>query len=338
MTLVPGASLSTLTVSAGESIGKWGVDVFVLISGYFLSSNKSVLTTIRHATAIYVQLWTTSVLCLVAAVSLSWYQVGIKDIVKATLPFTYGEYWFATAYLILLLLSPFINFLLVDLSKRRHAELIALMLFLWSVLPTVFPHSSLKGNELPNFVTLYIIASYIRKYVAIGNAGRWAASCMGLLAVMAVSSVSIQALTARTPHLIGRQMYFVGSYSPLTIAAAVAALMTALSMRPRHSAFINEIASGTFGVYLLTEHPLVRHTLWDNIVHTQIQFYSNILPALMVGSALCVFLAALTIELLRKRIIQRPVMQLIGLCARKANLQNMLATYNRWSASWDKPA
>jgi peptidoglycan/LPS O-acetylase OafA/YrhL len=42
MALAHGISCSTLTIAAGQSLGEWGVDVFVLITGYYLSNNLSV--------------------------------------------------------------------------------------------------------------------------------------------------------------------------------------------------------------------------------------------------------------------------------------------------------
>jgi hypothetical protein len=115
--------------------------------------------------------------------------------------------------------------------------------------------------------------------------------------------------------------------SPLTIAAAIAALMAALSMPPRYSTIINRMASGAFGIYLFTDNPFIRPILWANIVHTQIQFDSKALPALMIGSVLCVFFAALAVEMLRQVAIQKPVMLLIESTIYKAKFVNYAKSF-----------
>ncbi len=311
MTLVQGVSRSTLTIAAGESLGKWGVDVFVLVTGYFLSSNLSISKTVKHAVRFYVQVWTTSILCLLIAVAFFRSTVGIKDIIKGCLPIGYNIWWFATAYFILLLMSPFINVLIQNLSKQRHAEMIVLMLLFWSVLSFIFPKSRYGYSDLAFFIMLYIIASFIRRYVVVECVGKWIKGCGCLLFTMMVCSILTQALSVRFPILLGKQMHLVTQNSPLTIVAAITALMSALSMSPRHSAVINRIASGSFGIYLFTDNPLIWPILWTNIVHTQTQFYSKALPALMIGSVLSVFFAALAIEMLRQEIIQKPVMLLV---------------------------
>jgi surface polysaccharide O-acyltransferase-like enzyme len=310
MSLVPGISRSTLTIAVGESFGLFGVDIFVLITGYFLSSNVSASKTIKHAVSFYAQVWTTSILCLLVAAAYSSSTVGTKDIINECLPLGRNVWWFATTYFLLLMASPFINVLIQNLSKRKHAEMIVLMLLFWSILG-VIPHISYGGSDLSLFVMIYVIGSYMRRYVAAGSAGKWITGCVCLLFIMMCCTILAQVLSVRFAILLGEKLRFVEKSSPLTIAAAITALMAALSMRPRHSAVINRLASGAFGIYLFTDCPLIRPILWTNIVHTQTQFYSKALPVLMIGSVFCVFFAALAVEMLRQVIIQKPVMLLI---------------------------
>jgi surface polysaccharide O-acyltransferase-like enzyme len=313
MTLVPGISLPTLTIAAGESLGKWGVDLFVLITGYFLSNNFSVSKTLKHGVGIYVQLWTTSVLCTLASTVFNGPPLGAKVIARAFLPFAQDEWWFATPYLLLLLLSPFINILIFNLSRKQHIEIITLMLFFWCALKTINPHSNYEDNDLSVFVMLYVIAGYIRRYVTAQNTGKWMRRCAFLLFLMAISSVLIQMLTVRFASLLGHQMLLVDDTSPLTIAASVAALMTALAMRPRFSITINRVASGSFGIYLFSDHPAVRKVIWHNFIQTQAQFHSRMLPVLMIGSALVVFILSWAAEILRQYFLQRPIMLFLEL-------------------------
>jgi len=321
MRFVPGTSRSTLSIAVGGSYGLLGVDIFVLITGYFLSSNVSVSKTIKHAVNFYVQIWTTSILCLLAAAVYSRSTVGIKDIIYGCLPLGSNRWWFATTYFILLLMSPFINILIQNLSKKQHAEVIVLMLLFWSIL-SLNPYIHYSDSPLSLFVMLYVIASYIRRYMVAGSVRKWITCCVCLLFIMICCSMLTQVLSARFTILLGRNWRLIEKSSPLTIAAAITALMAARSMHPRHSAVINRIASGSFGIYLFTDHPLIRPILWTNIVHTQTQFYSKALPALMIGSALCVFFAALAVELLRQVIIQKPIMLLLETTIYKAKFVN----------------
>jgi surface polysaccharide O-acyltransferase-like enzyme len=325
MALAHGISCSTLTIAAGQSLGEWGVDVFVLITGYYLSNNLSVSKLIKRTVKFYVQVWTTSILCLLAVVVLFRSAVGIKDVITGCLPIGYHIWWFASTYFVLLLMSPFINVLVWNISKKRHAEMIVLMVIFWSILCTIFPKIRYEHSDLLDLVMLYVIASYIRRYMAVGCTVKWIrAACVCLLFIMMGCSMLTQMLSSKFPLFLGRQMYFVDKNSPLTIAAAIATLLVALSMSPRHSAVINRISSASFGIYLFTDHPLISPILWINIVHTQIQFYSKALPALMIGSVLSVFFAALAVEMLRQVVIQKPVMLLIESTIYKAQFINCI--------------
>jgi len=322
----PGMSSSTLTIAAGASFGRWGVDVFVLIAGYFLTAQFTMAQMVRHAVKFCVQVWTISILCLLFAMIFSGSPVGARDILASCLPLGYDVWWFATAYFVLLVLSPFINILLFSLSKSQHAELVAIMLLFWSALSTILPASNFAYSKLSLFVMLYLIASYIRRYVEAKDPGKWAKACACLLLLLPVSSMSIQALSGRFAVLAGKQLHFASEQSPLTIAAAVATLMVALSLKPRYSAAVNLISTGSFGIYLFSDHPLIEPILWGNLIHTRTQFSSAALPALMLASSFAVFLAALAVEMLRQVMIQRPLMLLIESTLYKSNLMNRCAS------------
>ena len=65
------------------------------------------------------------------------------------------------------MVSPFLNVLLNNLSRKSHFQLITILFFTSSILPCftkelVFNNN--KGFSLLNFILLYIIGAYLRKY------------------------------------------------------------------------------------------------------------------------------------------------------------------------------
>jgi hypothetical protein len=311
-------SPSAYTLTAGASLGKWGVDLFILITGYFLSSAVPPEKVVQRLIKFYVQVWTTSVLCLLMVRFGTDVTINFRDIVTSLLPIGYNKWWFATGYFVLLVLSPFINVMLSNLSQKQHKILITVMLLLWSVPIIVLPHASYAYSEnLSLFIMLYVIAAYIRRYVVIKPSPKWFWGSIFSIAIMMLCAEALLILSAHFPVLQGKQLYLVSAQSPLTIASVVSTLMAALSAKRRQISLINKMAATSFGIYLFTDNPFIRPILWLDIVQTKNQFYSEFLPIVMIGSVFCVFLTAGIFEIVRQIIVQRPILSVTTLLIEK---------------------
>jgi surface polysaccharide O-acyltransferase-like enzyme len=319
---VSDTTFSFLTIIAGASWGKWGVDVFVLISGYFLCSELSASKLIVRVFRLYVQIWTTAILCLAFVFFYPGSTIESKDILRSILPVGYNLWWFATAYLILSIFMPFINILLSNLSKKQHLILVVIMRVIWSV-TNILPHSNYAYSINSSlFFMLYVIGAYIRKYCVPKNGIGWAILCIFLLMLMSSSTVVMQLLSSQYPSLARDRFYLVAGPSPLTIAAAVSAVLTALSMKPWHSSLVNRIAATSFGIYLFSDNYLVRKIVWEGIFHTKEQFHSEAIFIHMLFSVICVYVATTAMEYARQLTIQKPAQGLIEICY--ANVQKRL--------------
>ena len=83
-----------------ESIFMVGVNVFVLISGYFMIKKDTI--NIRKCVD----------------------KFSIKNLIKVSLPILAGSRWFVKTYIILVILSPFINKSLRNLRENQYKALI----------------------------------------------------------------------------------------------------------------------------------------------------------------------------------------------------------------------
>ena len=123
---VTGAGVWSLVT---ESVCIVAVNVYVLISGYFLSSCTF---SFRRVAQVLVQtlFYTVLIPPVLALVGvLSWSEVlNPYHIWNSIFPVQSGHYWFVSAYVVLCLLSPFFNAGLEALSKRRMQQLLAALL------------------------------------------------------------------------------------------------------------------------------------------------------------------------------------------------------------------
>lgn len=146
--------------------GKLGVNVFVLISGYYLIHNDRKIFDISKTVKFVGQVWFYSVAILIVSVICgleSMENIGIRSCIETLFPITFSQWWFASAYFVLYLIHPFLNVLLRGMDKALYQKLILLLVVCWSIIPT-FTTSYYQSNSFLWFVTLYVIAGYLRLY------------------------------------------------------------------------------------------------------------------------------------------------------------------------------
>ena len=292
-------------------LGDLGVDLFMMISGFFMIRSKPA---VKKGLTLWSQVWFYSV-----AFFLLFYLMGRAEWTKSTVlpvffPVIYRAYWFFTAYLLVYIFSPYVNRLLGSLDFRAYTKLLVIALAIWSVIPTVFNKHrydpSLYGNELIQLLLLYAIGGYIRLYRERFDR-RWlryslAPVCMGMM--------FLSTIVMDTTGNMAYSTYFYDRPSILTIGAAVGLMLIFLHFKPFHSRFINGVAACTFGVYLIHDNNLVRPFLWGDLLHNAAYSDSSLLIVHMVISVVGVYLVCTAIEFVRRMTVEKLVILLIGRC------------------------
>lgn len=139
------------------------VNCFILISGYFLITAQFKFERVLRTAieTIFYSFGITLVLYLFG-------KATNYDLIKSIIPFgpTVFNYWFVTKYLALLLLSPFIQKAVSNITKQQYQVLLLTMVFLSSTLFIFFPLGELFGNgfSLMWMITLFLTSGYLRLY------------------------------------------------------------------------------------------------------------------------------------------------------------------------------
>lgn len=138
-----------------------GSSLFILISGYYRLNFK-----IEKA----LHLWFQTLTYTIPLLFLSWFlldiTIGGKFILHSFFPILTNYKWFITSYLILYILSPFINLFVEQLSVRQLRSLILVGCIFFILSPTVLLISIQNdaGKGIVNMFLVYIIGRYIRLY------------------------------------------------------------------------------------------------------------------------------------------------------------------------------
>lgn len=252
-----------------ESFSIVAVNVYVLISGYFLVETKF---RIKRVITLVLQILFYS--CLIPVIliltgQLSFGELTLYDIWQCIFPVQMKQYWFMSAYVLLFLLTPLLNAAVHAVKKEQLLGVIALLLCVESFGKTVIPARLALDNEGYDalwFMTVYLIAAYIRLYGIpfLEKKNRavvcYVLSCLGIYGLIML----IRGLCLVTGRFEDFMTSPVAYNHLLTIWAAVALFYAFRNWEfgkkeSGLSDFVCRIAPYSLGVYLLHEQLYVRY-------------------------------------------------------------------------------
>lgn len=299
-----------------HSGGKVGVDVFVLISGYFLITRKTLKT--EKALKLWLQVLTYSLIVFAASVVLGYMAFSKKELLYAFLPVSLSEWWFVTTYFVLFLFSPFLNSFILSLSRENQKKVLLLALMLWCVLPTVsyvYPKFEPMLPAFSNFtwfVTLYAIGAYIRLWHE--KCERRPSFYLGAAAALYLLNYS----TAVIYDLLNqaqRELYYpptvLFDLNSVPVLAVSILLLLGFKTLTVKSKAVNVTASATFGVYLLHDNVVSRIWLWQEVFKNPALTGSPYLIPVSIAEIVAVFAVCTLLELFRMRTLEKLYMPLV---------------------------
>lgn len=284
--------------------GKIGVDIFVLISGYFLVTSPKLNH--KKTVKLWLQIVSYSASLYIIALLVFNESISVNGVLKNFMPITYSKWWFAGTYFILFLLSPFINKALNSISKNDYRKLLLLLIVCWCIIPSAIKQS-VQMNPLLWFVLLYALAGYIRLHVDTKKYN--SKYCILAAAIIILLNYSLTVLF----DFWGKTDEFYATYSTYfyemnmlpILAVSVLLLLGFLNLNLGCNSLINIVSSATFGVYLIHENNYIRPRLWGTIFNNSAYADSSFLIPYTVLQIVVVFIACTLIELIRIYCVER---------------------------------
>lgn len=294
--------------------GKIGVDIFVLISGYFLVNSKnSVATNSKKILRIWGQLVFYSISIYIVLGLMKINDWGVESFLKTFFPVKSSVWWFASTYFVLFLLHPFLNILIHSLDKRKYQALLILLLVCWCIIPTFFK-SEYAGNSLSWFVTLYLMAGYIRIYGLNPIFTRKHYLILfGFVSIITyILGIAFSVLCKKWSGVSSFIPNLYGQNNLPVLLISMTLFLVFAKLKIRYHKWINVVASATFGVYLLHDHYLIRIVLWKQIFNNSLYQDSLIFIPYSIVVVAIVYIVCTVIDLVRQQIFERPYMMFIN--------------------------
>lgn len=267
-----------------EAGGYVGVNVFILISGYYLIMDDQNIN-VKKILKFWGEVIFYSITIYLLFVIFGIEDFTFKQLIKSIFPIIFEEWWFASSYFVLYLIHPYLNKLLNSLDKNQYQKLLTLLLIIWCVIPT-FSQYKLQSNAFIWFVTLYCVAGYIRifdfdrKYTS----KQYIIFLFLFYLLRYLSSVILVILGTRSTFAADHVTIFYNKRSLLTFLSALSLFMAFKNKEVKYNKLINSVASTSFAVYLISDNKYVRPFLW-NLVFKNISFQYT---ALIIPYSLCI--------------------------------------------------
>lgn len=233
------------------------VNIFILISGYYLCSKNNL--SISKPCLLIIQVILFRIISYIVFIVIDKEAYSYETIRIKLLPINY----FVILYVALYILAPFINFLINKISTKSFSVLVLILLFsVWptivdflipflnnnlSGLSTISMYGSQYGYTIVNFVLMYILGAYIYKANIINKIKNRMLFTFTLLVLCWIT------LLAWTKYNLVTQksLSVVFSYcNPIVIASAILTFMLFIGIKQKNNRFINILAKGSFSVYL----------------------------------------------------------------------------------------
>lgn len=286
-----------------QFLGAWSkvaVDIFVIITGYFLVNqifrwNK----VLKLLSCTY--FWGIIILLLGLVLGLS---IKTDYIYKSIFPLTPLN-WFARSYLLLYVSIPLFNKIINSVSKARLGQIIIALTTIFYTIPTLISTFISGGGYLTSYFTfgiMYMIGAYIRKY---GDEKLDKISIYtGIMSIILILASILWNDIHMHEGLYIMYLAHKGN-SVVGLLAAIGIFTIFKNIKISYSPFINTLASTTFAVYLIHNNPIISDWLWNTVVQANNYFDSPFFLLHMVSITTLIFVFCSMIELIRLNIFNR---------------------------------
>lgn len=277
--------------------------------GYFLTRFKFSIR--KFIKLVFETIFYTLLIFLIMLVCTD-YPFSTTDYLRAFLPHFLNVFWFINAYLIFYLLSPFFKSMLRSVNRNQlllYLGLLGIFLMIMQV-----NQYDLFPIRFIGFIEVTLIGSYLSMYMP-----RWlqktsrAAILTGFCSIVLFGVVvMINILGQAHPFWAGKGYFFCRFYDILVLPLCIFLFVTFKNIRMPVNRGINLLAGSVFGIYLIHENYFYRFYALPDIF---LRYYQDSLGSFIAIATILIlveFFAALLLDQLTRRYIEKPLSKVIG--------------------------
>lgn len=316
-----GLTINSFIVKVFYMFGELGVNLFILITGYFMVTGKF---SIKKLICLILEVNFYYLISILIAQKLGVVQLStVRDYIMIFFPTIHAKYWFITAYIIVYILSPYLNILIQNMSKKEYQRLIIISIVLWSIIPTIFgilyntTENMLFYSRLIWLIVMYLVGAYIKLHpLKIFSKTRNSMICaISSFTAMLISIIVIYKFREIFSKLGTTEVaYFWPPNTILMFILSISIFEIFLNIKMKSIKIINIMASTTLGIYMIHDGDLQRY-IWDTIFKTKEHLSNNTWTIILdiMSATIIIFIVCAIIDLIRQFIEKITVNKILNI-------------------------
>lgn len=274
--------------------GKIGVNIFVFISAWFLIEAKF---SIKKLIVLILKVKIYTIIFLILAILLKE-KLNLKLIMISFFPVLLKHYWFITCYIMLYIASPYLNLILIRLTKQEIKSILIISLTIFCILQT-FIGNRLFYNEFIWFIILYFLTFYLKKYCVLKKSSLFLKIGLGAyISIFCISHIS---------NYFNLDFYLIGEYTIAVLIISLTFFIYFLQLNLGYKKIINFISSSTLSVYLIHENIFGRNIIWEKVLKISkiINSDTKLVIIHIIGSVLLIFGLSILVDKMLECILNK---------------------------------
>ena len=285
------------------------VNTFVLISGYF-----GIVFKRKRFFKLLLQTLFYSVFLLFVSILIGWHSFNIHKDIYVILPILTKQYWFITCYIILYVISSWLNKLISCLRRSEYFRFLILgfiIIYVWPTFSYLFKTEQFindSGYGIVNFAYLYMLGRYVNLYYDVCVSSIFyffGYFCTTFLLFICQCFLS---------WILGFEFTSWISYNTLFIFVGAICLFMAFKNLKFESASVNFWAKPCLAVYLIHMNPYIWGNLCGVIGVSEYRGFKYILLIFILP--IIIYFVCVTVEIIRTALLEKFEEKIINILGR----------------------
>lgn len=285
------------------------VSLFLMIGMWFMVNTNF---RIRRFFSIWTEsiFWTVSISLIMLIISPNF--TILKQAIKGFLPIFGGSHWFISLYLVLILLSPFLQKIKNTLTLKEQKILLFILLTYYGI-NTLIIHKNDYYDSIPWFITIYFLIGYLKITLLknpLKNPLRFLLSGFLIYFLLVTFhylnhfSFSLSIINTIFNKIDFFALYFLSDFRSLpNVLCALLIFCFFRSINIGRLFILNLLATGSLSVYIIHQIPAFYNFLWCDIFMASYFSKSNFYFFYFIGVIITTYLCGFLLGLFLKKII-----------------------------------
>ena len=273
------------------------VNCFYLISGYFLKTGENINW--KKGIEFWCVVVFYSIIVPIILVLSGYLSKSDIKITNILFPIITNQYWFASIFLIIILVSPLVGKMILTLSEKQIRNLLIVLILFESFQPMFFHNATGEmGYGILHAITMVIIGNYIRR-INFSFKKSWMGMVIYFISIGIGAFINIGWLI-----FFGERNKIILDYnSPVVIIASVALFVFFKQLKFQNT-IVNKISPYIFAVYLINDNSYMRSVVYTDILHSDNFYHNEYFVIHYILSVFSFMLIGFVVDIIREKIFK----------------------------------